>query len=311
MEEKFLTFDHTRPEENELRKKEMEERRWAQRMTKTNRGGEKSFVTPQRTSSKAATTYKKTVMESLDQKPAPPLSANDIMKLEELARTAKAGIGKERGTDWRPPSAILSASLPARSKDAMQARDDYIIQAGGVPPPSKPPPLLASPTKPSFGTENGVTPYRRRSSEEGSYVSSPDRSDRLLVGTASSSVTSLDNHQQHHHRLREYEDYNHDARTSPPPPPMPLPPPQLSHSGDEYSSTSGLPTPMSVHRPVTPAAQQAASSSLSLRHPSSIPPPQLPPPTSLPPPVPTALPPLPSSKVPASSYPTAISNYPS
>lgn len=270
MEDKFLTFDHTKPEENEYRKNEMEQKRWAQKMNKTSNAEKKQGIYATGyygQQHKAGGTYKTSVLDYVNQKPASPLSAGDILKLEELARMARAGVGRDRGTDWRPPSGILpSSNGQDKSMDAVQERDNYIIQAGGVPPPARPPPLLSSshhrpsplppqpplpqPPLPQPDSQYHHSQFRRRRSSDDSYLpSSPETSERPLMGTASSSFVSVSS-----------------PRTSPSPPP----------SGPRNASSS---------------------SQASFRH---MPPPALPPPTSLPPPVPTALPPLPAQSVPTS-----------
>ncbi|ORZ00897.1 kinase-like domain-containing protein [Syncephalastrum racemosum] len=269
MEDKFLTFDHTKPEENEWRKNEMEQKRWAQKMNKTSNAEKKQGIYATGyygQQQKAGGTYKTSVLDYVNQKPASPLSAGDILKLEELARMARAGVGRDRGTDWRPPSGILpSSGGHDKAMDAMQERDNYIIQAGGVPPPARPPPLLSSshhrpsplPPQPSIPQppplpqpDSQYSQYRRRRSSDDSYLpSSPETSERPLMGTASSSLVSVSS-----------------PRTSPSPPP----------GGPRNPSSS---------------------SQASFRH---MPPPALPPPTSLPPPVPTALPPLPAQPIPSS-----------
>jgi serine/threonine kinase 32 len=126
MEEKFVTFDFTKPDENENRRKQMEQRYYATRMNK------KTTVS---NLSKPTATYKGSVLDHLNEKPSTPLSAGDILKVEELARMART----TGGTEWRPPSGLMDRdkSSPA---DLLQARDHYIMENGGVPPPSRPPP---------------------------------------------------------------------------------------------------------------------------------------------------------------------------
>ncbi|KAG0168545.1 hypothetical protein DFQ28_004787 [Apophysomyces sp. BC1034] len=299
MEDKFLAFDYTKPDENEKRKAELEQRRWAQKMSKTN--GEKHgvYATGYASTRKAAGTYKASVLDYINQKPTTPLSAGDILKLEELARMARAGVGKEKATDWRPPSGILSHSPPDGSHpiDAVQARDDYIIQAGGVPPPARPPPPLTSSldglsrhdgpfssNKIHDPVTRSQVRYRRRSSDA-SYqmASSPENSDRPLMATASSSCAS--NIAEHKAGVETDgpPDWMYDPRTLPPIP----------------SSTDG-------NRPVFSAPKNSASttpvrplptrhSSIARNHSTPLPPPiSLPPPTSLPPPIPSDLPTLPT-----------------
>ncbi|KAI9031573.1 kinase-like domain-containing protein, partial [Phycomyces nitens] len=86
MEEKFLTYDYTRPMENERRKDDLERKRWAQKMSKTN--GEKPGI--HTNTRKVAGTYKSSVLEYLNQKPVTPLTAADILKMEDLARSARS-----------------------------------------------------------------------------------------------------------------------------------------------------------------------------------------------------------------------------
>lgn len=219
MEEKFLTYDYTKPDENENRKKLIEQRHWAQRMNKNT--GEKQGLHPNQAygpTRKAGGTYKASVLDYLNQKPATPLSAGDILKLEELARTARSGGTKDKGNEWRPPSGLMGNSPPDGSPlDAVQARDDYILQNGGVPPPSRPPPLLSQynnndlnlrnnstttnntthttlTTPTSTHTSNHIShkgsqeypDYPTRRSSEDSYrlASSPDNSEYPLIASA-------------------------------------------------------------------------------------------------------------------------------
>ncbi|KAF7727659.1 hypothetical protein EC973_007317 [Apophysomyces ossiformis] len=293
MEDKFLTFDFTKPDENEKRKKELEQKRWAQKMSKTN--GEKHgiYATGYASTRKAAGTYKASVLDYINQKPTTPLSAGDILKLEELARMARAGVGKDRAADWRPPSGILSHSPPdgKHPLDAVQARDDYIIQAGGVPPPARPPPPLKTSNDSvsrhdgAFGVEksqdavaSSQVRYRRRSSDA-SYqmASSPENSDRPLMATGSSSGAS--NIMDHKVSMEPDSppEWMYDPRTLPP----------IPASTDEDRPVFSAPKKCFTSPPhVRPVPK--CHSSISRNH--STP---LPPPTSLPPPIPTSLPSLP------------------
>lgn len=236
MEEKFLIYDYTKPDENENRKKLIEQRHWAQKMNKTT--GEKQGLHPNQAygqTRKAGGTYKASVLDHLNQKPATPLSAGDILKLEELARTARSGNSKDKGNEWRPPSGLMGNSPPDGSPlDAVQARDDYILQSGGVPPPSRPPPLLSqysnnsdglnqrnnstvtnnttnttttttNSTNTSTTTSNHIShkasqeylDYQTRRSSDDSYrlASSPDNSEYPLIASAA----ALGVEYQHHH----------------------------------------------------------------------------------------------------------------
>ncbi|KAK4513556.1 uncharacterized protein ATC70_005558 [Mucor velutinosus] len=247
MEEKFLTYDYTKPDENENRKKMIEQRHWAQKMNKTT--GEKHGLHPNQghgPTRKAGGTYKASVLDYLNQKPATPLSAGDILKLEELARTARSGSAKDKGNEWRPPSGLMGNSPPDGSPlDAVQARDNYILQNGGVPPPSRPPPLLCqynnstdlNQRKNSTTTDNtthttSTTPtsthtsnhnshkasqeysdYQARRSSDESYrlASSPDNSEYPLI--ASAAALSMEYH-DHHPTNTSHHHYSQSVATT-------------------------------------------------------------------------------------------------
>ncbi|EIE84096.1 hypothetical protein RO3G_08801 [Rhizopus delemar RA 99-880] len=98
MEDKFLAYDYSKPEENENRRRMAEQKHWAQKMNKTTGHSNR----------KAGGTYKASVLDYLNQKPPPPLTASDILKLEELARSAKANTSKDKTNEWRPPSGLLN-----------------------------------------------------------------------------------------------------------------------------------------------------------------------------------------------------------
>ncbi|KAI8067991.1 kinase-like domain-containing protein [Gongronella butleri] len=152
MDDRFLTFDYTKPEENERRRAEMEQQRWARKMAKTGGGGgntrKPGFTQPPaRTSSRriGTGTYNKSVTDYINQKPATPLSASDILKLEELERSkranqlqppasalreggvsavAAANQANKRAQDWRPPSGILPASPPDKAPSPLHQQYD-------------------------------------------------------------------------------------------------------------------------------------------------------------------------------------------
>ncbi|CAO3599619.1 unnamed protein product [Absidia cylindrospora] len=291
MEDKFLTFDYTKPEENERRKAEMEQHRWAQKMTKTN-GADKPGMPPAtRGNSRTvvAGTYNTSVVDYINQQPATPLSASDILKLEELERIKRTqqsahhisaqqnqlqqqhrhhhhqrhGVArdKSRTQDWRPPSGIMVSNTSLIDPDplnAIQARDDYILQAGGVPPPvNPPPPSMATPSSDrTIGNNNNSVDHRhlgkeqrhekqqqhhrRRSSSESSYqiAPSPENLHRPLMATSTSSIvtnlTTNTNNQQQRSRTDPPvppQKWMFDANTLPPIPPStassPLPPPSM------------------------------------------------------------------------------------
>ncbi|KAL7310039.1 hypothetical protein PS15m_010847 [Mucor circinelloides] len=234
MEEKFLTYDYTKPNENENRKKLIEQRHWAQKMNKTT--GEKHPNQAYGQTRKAGGTYKASVLDYLNQKPATPLSAGDILKLEELARTARSGTVKDKGTEWRPPSGLMGNSPSDGSPlDAVQARDDYILQNGGVPPPSRPPPLLsqyndltqrnnstttnntthtALTTPTTTNTSNHIShkasqeysDYQTRRSSDDSYrlASSPDNSEYPLIASAAALGVEYQHHHHHHNNTSHH-----------------------------------------------------------------------------------------------------------
>lgn len=305
-----------------MRRKEYEQRRWAQRMAKMNRGEKQGMhsLSPSIGYNKAASTHRTSVVDYWNQKPA-----GDVVKMEELSRMARPGVGKDRGTDWRPPSGILPDHTPETNLGAVQERDHYIAQAGGALQP--PPPLSSSVPRHRHTAQMEEVPatrYRRRSSD-GSYTAypSPGTSERPLVGTATSSLASTGR--------PDYftEDVHHRARiagtsfqAAPPSGPLPPVPGQTDDNSRQYHRVSRDPSTYSTEmstpftyntnsRSTTPATApvMSSTSSLSLKHyPSNprldqLPPPPLPPPTSLPPPVPSALPPLPNKPIPVAVPP--------
>lgn len=305
MEDKFLVFDYTKPEENAMRRRELEQRRWAQKMTKTHpgekpgrysngstgtnttagagtgaavgvaMGGESVYQQQVQSHTKAAGTYHASVLDYVSQKPATPLSTNDLVKMEELAKMARAGVGKEHNTDWRPPSGLLPPlDYQEQQQQQQQKQHPHRIQQ----------------QQQSYQMENMMPYNRRRSSSDESYPvsTSPENSERPLMGTASSPLVSLDQQQQHQQR-------------SPPPPPPP--------ATDYIHRSVPLPPPPSNVPPPPPPSHPVPRHPISMRHnnnnnsnhPIDLPPPALPPPTSLPPPVSSALPPLPR-KPPMGTY---------
>ncbi|KAI7847271.1 kinase-like domain-containing protein [Circinella umbellata] len=374
MDEKFIVYDYTKPEENELRKRELEQQRWAQKMTKTNqdhfphhhhsqqqqlqqhhhyddgisRGSEKTSYTqshhqhshqqhshhhhqqqqqhvpqsrpfhqqqtpPRVSSAKVTGTYKTSVIEYVKKMPATEITDADRAKMEELAKMAQAGIGKDQCTDWRPPSGIIPITTSFTDQPTSSGLyNDY----------------------PSNHRSQQSRHHRRQSSDESYPTSaSPETSERPLVGTASSSLVSLD--QTHHYQQQRYYNNNnnhhhhhHQSSSLPqPPPPLqqtelpPLPPdppfsrmaptPPLSQAGEEDSgiyynkSYSSIQHAMNnnnkpSHQFTTSSnnnssVQQSSSSisSLSLRQLEQIPN-ALPPPNSALPPPPISLPPPPA-----------------
>ncbi|KAI8881365.1 kinase-like protein [Backusella circina FSU 941] len=230
MEEKFITFDYTKPDENVKRRTIIEQRHWAQKMNKTD---EKT------SSNKAGSTYTTSVLDYVNQKPATPLSAGDILKLEELARMARSG----KGNDWRPPSGLMGSSSGQNgispASDVFQMRDNYIVQHGGVPPPSRPPP----PASPYDSYQ------RRRSSSDDSYrimTSSPDNCEYPLM--ASAAALSLESPPKAVHHPRNME------RPPPPPPPPSRPPARMSSipHGAPLPPPTSLPPPIPSELPSLP-----------------------------------------------------------
>jgi hypothetical protein len=317
MEDKFLTYDYTKPYENENRRKMIEQRYWAQKMNKTT--GEKTGgLHPNHaygSTRRAGGTYKASVLDHLNQKPTTPLTAGDILKLEELARTARTNAGKEKGNDWRPPSGLMGNSLPDGSPlDAVQARDDYILQNGGVPPPSRPPPLTqpynrvinnsskslntntttASGYKPS--QEYSPSSYQTRRDSDDSYrlASSPDNSEYPLIASAAalSVEYSMQPPPHQHHSQQQHQFTNNTINNN------------NNSTSKMYSvSTTSTTSSHTLHDPSSKSTNTTTSTSATattFRPPpvrmSSIPRMHgtpLPPPTSLPPPIPSELPPLP------------------
>jgi hypothetical protein len=209
MEDKFLTYDHTKPDENENRKKLIEERVWAQRMNKTT--GEKQGLHPNAaygSTRKAGGTYKASVLDYLNQKPATPLSAGDILKLEELARTARSGSGKDKGNDWRPPTGLMGNSPPdGNPMDAVQERDDYILQNGGVPPPSRPPPLISQYSNPhDFNNDNYQ--YQQQHQQRLNHninINNNNNTSTTTINSTTNNNNTTTNSQ--HHRHKSSQDY--------------------------------------------------------------------------------------------------------
>ncbi|GAA5795312.1 kinase-like domain-containing protein [Helicostylum pulchrum] len=316
MEDKFLVYDHTQPDENETRRKLIEQKYWAQRMNKTT-GEEKHG--PQQpdhaygSTRKTVATYKASVLDYLNQKPPPPLSAGDILKLEELARTARNTNGKEKGAGWRPPSGLHGYSPPGAT-DAVLARDEYILLNGGVPPPSRPPPLAQSynndypnerhHTKSKPSQEYSPTSYQTRRSSDDSYrlASSPDNSEYPLMGSVAAlsedyNIQQINNHidnRNNNSKSPSSTNTNNNNNT-----------PNITKM---YSvSTISTNSSHTLHDParsnITTSTTNTSASRTTPSRVSSIPrihSNPLPPPTCLPPPIPSdlpALPPLPRNYI--------------
>ncbi|KAG1147314.1 hypothetical protein G6F37_011668 [Rhizopus arrhizus] len=255
MEDKFLTYDYSRPEDNERRRKQAEQRHWAQKMNKTTRHSNR----------KAGGTYKTSVLDYLNQKPATPLTAADILKLEELARSARANAGKDQSNEWRPPSGLLSHGhmVDGLPVDAVKARDNYILQHGGNPPPSRPPPLTDNRydrNKTSEHVDSSYQEVRAPSSSEDSYsmTPSPDNSEYHLM--ASAAIARTENNQRKQSASSTVS----------------------SHTFHEPNRSNN--TSFTIH---SNNRQQRMPSIPRLTDPP------LPPPTNLPPPIPYDLPPIP------------------
>ncbi|ORX61509.1 kinase-like protein [Hesseltinella vesiculosa] len=316
MEERFLTFDYTKPEENERRKAEMEQARWTRKMAKTGGRGGRTNHTPARSTSRRVNngTYHRSATEVISQKPATPLSASDILKLEELERMKRANqlhtndssqnvtTPAKRGQEWRPPSGILPASpTPAN------------ITINPAPLSSELSPISATSTSPTSGPSSAPKPYNGRHHASDSSTALSHQHQALLArdefilkagGTPppaqppSAHVYSPPMNSPHHANLHS--------------PPKPQPSPYYNHSHRRQSSDSSyqMPphSPDNVHLPLmTPS-----STSISTRADSPLPPQKwmydantlppipssavpialssapLPPPTSPPPPIPTS-----------------------
>ncbi|KAI8340821.1 kinase-like domain-containing protein [Chlamydoabsidia padenii] len=274
MQDKFLTFDYTKPEENEGRKAEMDQHRWAQRMTKTD-GNEKQDGRPPpiRGSSRKVVmgSYNSSVVDYISQQPATPLSSSDILKLEELERMKRTqqaahqqqqeqqqerllqqqeqqrkqqqqGKDRERKRkqDWCPPSGITDVPLfDPHPLTAIQARDNYILQAGGVPPPIKPPPAVKMASEridmhQQQSIQHLDHHYRPSSSSDSSYQfsSSPENLYRPLMTASVSSInTNITTISQQSSPVPPHK-WMLDANTLPPVPlssnaSLPLPPPDI------------------------------------------------------------------------------------
>lgn len=313
MEDKFLVYDYTKPDENESRRKLIEQRYWAQRMNKTT--GEKHGLQPNNapygSTRNAGATYKASVLDYLNQKPSTPLSAGDILKLEELARTARNTNGK--GNDWRPPSGLMGNSTPEGGAplDAVQARDEYILRNGGVPPPSRPPPLHQTYPHSNYpntttelhhhhhkpSQEYSPTSYQTRRSSDDSYriASSPDNSEYPLMGSVAAlsedyNIQQINNHlDDRNHTNKPLNKNNHNniskmysvstisTNSS-----------NTLHDNTLRSNTTSNTTTTSTLNNVTSRPPPARVSSIPRIHSNP-----LPPPSCLPPPIPSELPPLP------------------
>ncbi|KAI9340978.1 kinase-like domain-containing protein [Pilaira anomala] len=331
MEDKFLVYDYTKPDENESRRKLIEQRYWAQRMNKTT--GEKHGLqannAPYGSTRNAGATYKSSVLDYLNQKPSTPLSAGDILKLEELARTARNTNGK--GNDWRPPSGLMGNSTPDGAPlDAVQARDEYILRNGGVPPPSRPPPLhqtynhsnypnttTTTTTEPHHqhhqhhqhhhkpSQEYSPTSYQTRRSSDDSYriASSPDNSEYPLMGSVAAlsedyNIQQINNHLDDRNHtskpLNKNNNNNHNNNIS------------KMYSVSTISTNSSNTLHDNTSRSNTTSNTTTTTTTTStLNNVTSRPSPArvssiprihsnpLPPPSCLPPPIPSELPPLP------------------
>lgn len=332
MEDKFLTYDYSKPEENEIRRKQIEQRHWAQRMNKTT--GEKHGLHPNHaygSTRKAGGTYKASVLDYLNQKPSTPLSAGDILKLEELARASRSNGGKGTTNDWRPPSGLMGNTPPDGSPlEAVQARDDYILQNGGVPPPSRPPPLAnlyssnsSRSLNQQYNTSERLTntssnttyqserlhknssqdyassqyQSRRRRSSDDSYplASSPDNCEYPLIASAAElgvayNVQQTNNNHRNNHQNNLINNSNSTG---------------INNNVNKIYSGSTTST-ASSHTLHDPSRSTATSNTISTSNTTTTRPPPtrissiprihgnpLPPPTGLPPPIPTDLPPLP------------------
>lgn len=154
MDDKFLTYDYTKPHENAMRRQEFEQRRWAHKTPNTANDHRNTAPMPDGSRySKPTGSYKSNVLDQLNSKPATPISAGDILKMDELARMARVSgsHGQTTETDWRPPSGILSppsidsknyarpTPTSSHSSPTIQRRDILIQQEGGMPPSSRHP----------------------------------------------------------------------------------------------------------------------------------------------------------------------------
>jgi hypothetical protein len=149
MDDKFLTYDYTKPHENAMRQQEFEQRRWAHKSGTDSRATHISDET--RYSQPTTRSYKSNVLDQINSKPATPISAGDILKMDELARMARmsSGHGQSTESEWRPPSGILSPSsiesksyirpsaTTAHSSPTIQRWDNYNPPDAGRSSPSR------------------------------------------------------------------------------------------------------------------------------------------------------------------------------
>ncbi|KAI9286196.1 hypothetical protein BC943DRAFT_359373 [Umbelopsis sp. AD052] len=306
MDDKFLTYDYTKPHENAMRQQEFEQRRWAHKSGTDNRVTRISDET--RYSQPTTRSYKSNVLDQINSKPATPISAGDILKMDELARMARmsSGHGQSTESEWRPPSGILSPSsmesksyirpgpTTAHSSPTVQRWDNYNPPDTGRSSPSVKngvrrysdpayaddhDPFIdhpASPGKAPYGSERSSNEqpgyssayYRRRLSDEsGPYPPSPIPSETgLLKGHG----YAVDQSQQ-----------SYGVKNAFPMPPPQQPPPPIPSSQPVYRPHRISSRPSREKLPMVLPPQQAPMPSS--QGTPGVPPRQLPPTAPIPP----------------------------
>ncbi|KAG2179966.1 hypothetical protein INT43_003753 [Umbelopsis isabellina] len=254
MDTKFLIYDFTKPHENTMRRQEFEQQRWAHKAPQVKTDMPSRPVMDASVYHKPSGSTKSSVLDQLNSKPAPPITAGDILKMDELARMARVSGSHSTDAEFRPPSGILSPSHldsklyqrpvpnPSYSTPSIQKRDHYIQQEGGIPPSSRPPqtgsrrysepryndeldPFVDNPSSP--GTAPSYTSDYQVTSDQRQY----DRAEviyRRRLSEESSNVPPSPNPSETA-LLKSHRYFTDASSQAPMPPPQQPPPPIPSH----------------------------------------------------------------------------------
>lgn len=254
MDTKFLVYDFTKPHENTMRRQEFEQQRWAHKAPQGKTDMPSRPVMDASVYHKPSGSNKSSVLDQLNSKPAPPITAGDILKMDELARMARVSGSHSPDAEFRPPSGILSPShldsklyqrpVPnlSYSTPSIQKRDNYIQQEGGIPPSSRPPqtgprryseprynddldPFVDNPSSP--GTAPSYTSEYQVTSDQRQY----DRAEviyRRRLSEESSNVPPSPNPSETA-LLKSHRYVTDTSSQAPMPPPQQPPPPIPSH----------------------------------------------------------------------------------